>query len=224
MGVAAFPFGMWPIGLKSPGVHPGQGGYLLYRGAGADAANVDYDTPVGGAQAGDANAYDLAAGLAANTTYTYALRAVSDLDVEDPGEACTCRIRADGDGALAAARPNRLMYASRRAAAGGTIGVTFAYSRLGERAAAAAVQIAEVVAGEPDWDNALASVTLRSSGATRHTETVDGGFAHGETVTLALRAVTSGGVGGPVAVLEPVAADDAAPEPLAAITVEQSSD
>jgi len=218
MGVAHFSFGFWPIGHWPPWHWSGQGGYLLYRGVGSTPDCVDYEAPVGVGQAGAGEAYDLAAGLVDGVEYAYGLRAVSDAGVEETNETCYGRVLWAG-GVLEADRPNRLQAASRRATAGGKIAVTFTYSRLGERAAAASVQIARVSGGVADWDTPLATVALRAAGITRHDAELAAGFADGEQVRLALRAITAGGVAGGVWTLETIAADATGPADVQRLVV-----
>jgi len=205
------PFGLLPVGLVPGWLLPGSGGYRVYRGQGATAAAIDFDNPVGIAQAGDAAAYVHGAALAANVEYCYALRAVSDAGVEEDGAACLCRVMIDGDGALVSERPNRLVEASRRATAAGTVTVAFTYSRLGERAAAASVQIARLTNGVADWETPVATVSLSAGRVTRHDAALDDAFDDGDQVRLALRAVTSGGVAGPVTRLAGITADATGP-------------
>lgn len=217
MAVAHYTFGHWPIGYWPPWHWSGQGGYLLYRGESTLVDDVDFDEPVGGANAGQETVYHRTAGLAANTDYTYALRAVSDAGELEEGVAAVCRVRWTG-AALVGQRPNGIVSADRSAIAGGLVRVEFLYSRLGEGATAASVQIARVVDGVADWANALATVTLRSGPLTRHSEDLATEFGDGATVRLALRAVTAAGVGGPEWRLHPIASDDAGPAVLDSVT------
>jgi len=221
MGVAHWPFGYFPPGHWPPWHFSGQGGYQLYRGEGREPADVDFSEPVGCAQAGQTDAYAFAAALAAETEYVYALRAVSDAGIEDQNVTCYCRARIDGEGSLIGERPNMVLSASRRRAAGGKLAVAFTYSRLGEKAEAATVQIARATGDAIDWESPLATVALAAGKATRHDGKLAETFDDGETVRLALRAVTAGGVAGPVLRLPAIAADASAPAPLGRLELEQ---
>ena len=136
MAVAHYTFGHWPVAFFDGWHWSGQGGYLLYRGSGDGAANVDFDTPVGGANAGQETVYHRTAGLAAETDYTYGLRAVSDAGELEEGEVCVARVRVDGDGALAGLPPNGVHEASVEVLADGYLSVAAYYSTRGQRGTA----------------------------------------------------------------------------------------
>jgi len=225
MAKAQHPFGLFPVGFCPGWLFAGMGGYLAYAAASGDPDAVDYATPLAGCQAGETYLYLPAFLLAAGSVRIVAVRSVSDAGVEDANVTCWCRAERDGEGELVGNAPNRLTSASAEAAAGGAIELRFVYSRTGERATAASVQVARVTGGVAAWDSPLATVALATWGLTSHLGEVSGGFGDGEMVTIALRAITSGGVAGPVTVLSPVAADSSGPpaiEYLAAAQVEDS--
>jgi hypothetical protein len=231
MSIARHPFCRWPVGYEAPGRSPGQGGYLLYRGVASvhpavSAADVDFTAPVGHGQAGVTRAYDYAAGLVASTEYVYALRAVSDLGVEETGVLCLARVKWEGAG-VEGGVPNAVDLVSAQAAAGGTVRLQFLYSQRDGAAVAAAVQVAWDAGGGYAWAPPLATIDVAPSGATHYDGVLATGWPDGATVHLAVRAVTAAGVGdavaGPVTVLAPVTADATDPDPVTSLTVVQET-
>ena len=212
---------MSPMGLpgrryaflaKAAAVEPGE--YRIY--AGPSPANL---TLVDSVAAGVAE-YTIA--QANSTTVYYEITAVSASGVEsDPVAIC---VEKDAEGNVTYARPNVLAGAWARAAAGGTVRVTARYQRLGEPAAAAAsvVQVAPVVDGSGDWDNALGTMVIDGLGMAA--ETFDDVFSDGQTVHLAARASTGGGspIYGPEYVMAPIVADSTAPDEVTLVMAEQA--
>lgn len=221
MGVAAFPFGFWPVGFFDGWHWPGAGGYLAYLGEGDEAIDVDFTEPVGGADAGAITIYLGALGLVADTQYVVGLRAVSDAGVIEEGTSCTCLVLVTAGGELLGAKPNPLSSASAAQAAGGKLRVSFLYSRHGEPATAATVQVAEVSGGTPDWESPLAEITLNASGPTAWNDVLDESWPNATGVIVALRAVTAGGVAGDVTTLDEIAVDAVGPDPLSELSAEQ---
>jgi len=220
MAKAAFTFGHWIVGAFPAWHWSGAGGYLAYRGKGDEAADVDWATPVAGANAGETTVRLRALTWDAGDEYVVGLRAVSDAGVLEEGELCLGRVVIDG-AAMEGSLPNALADASAVQAAGGRFTVTFAYSRLGEAAEAASVQVAEVTGGVPNWAAPIQTVTLNASGSTIWSGTPTAAWADTTSVILALRAITAGGVGGPVTTLAAIAADAVGPDPVDSLAAAQ---
>ena len=102
--------------------------------------------------------------------------------------------------------------------------MTCAYQRRGERAAATGVQVARLISGQINWASPLDTISLPSSsfgGIHRVSKQIAPTFTDGETVRLAVRAVTAAGEAGDVMMLDPVVADAAAPGDVDYLEVRQ---
>lgn len=156
------------------------------------------------------------------TVVYYEIRALSEAGVESAPLAI--RVEKDAEGNVIYARPNALLSAWASAAVGGTVRVTARYSRTGEPAAAraTAVQVAQVVDGDGDWDNALGTMTIGAAGTAG--TTFDDVFTDGQTVLLAARATTGGAspVTGDTFILPPVVADSTAPDEVTVLEASQA--
>lgn len=222
MGVALYPFGLYPPGLWPWWLHSGAGGYLVYRGVGC-AANIDWTEPVGSGQAGETTLHVFGSAPVAETVYTLGLRAVSDAGVLSTSAAIVCRVVVDAEGELVGQPPGRMALAVASAAAGGKIRVGFRYDQPPGNAfaSAAAIQIAPVVDGAPDWDNPVAEIACNGS-IMRDRVEIAGTHETGELVRLAARARTAAGVGGPTVRFSAVA-DATGPEPVPYLSARQTS-
>ena len=192
-----------------------QGRYNIYRGKGSAAA-IDYDTPVGTVAAGVASVDLVGLGHVEGTAYYYAARAVSDAGVESATGAI-CRVRVDG-GVVGDQLPNKLLSAIARPAAGGRIEVEWLYSSQGEKGVARAVEVALVTGGVADWDDPLATYSIR--GTTARRSVVPHVFADATSVVLALRATAANGSPGPEIQTAAVVVDSTPPAAVAALGVE----
>ncbi len=85
--------------------------------------------------------------------------------------------------------PNALTYAYARTVAGGKIEIDVTYNAYKQVGVAAAVQIAQIVAGQIDWNNPVATVSV-GRGLTHRTARPDMVFSDGEIIRLAARAIT----------------------------------
>ena len=197
------------------------GGYNLYRGKGGKD-NIDYDNPVGYARAGQ-NSIDLVGlGHEPSTVYTYGIRTVSDSGVEEANRSVVCRVAFDGDGEMITPGPNPILWATAEPIAGGKVRLAFSYSAVNEPTGggAAALQVAQVTAGAADWESPIETISF--SGTVIRRQDLATEFDHGATVTLAVRAVTSGSVGGEPLTLSPVLIDAEGPAEVDYITAEQA--
>lgn len=198
-------------------------GYDIFEGA--TEATIDWDSSVGHVAPGVSTIDLVGLGLfpGGDGVRWFGIRATSEAGVQDSEEAADQIVRVEiSGGALVLPRPNPLLAAHAAAAADGDLSVAIVYSAQGQLGTAAGVQIAERISAEAgyDWASPLATITVRSSGVTRRTQALGGSWSHGQTVRLAARAVTSGGVAGPVTVLSPVVALAAAPAAVASAAVE----
>ena len=185
------------------------GEYRIYRGVGG-VDSIDWTTPVGTVPAGTGTKALAGLGHVADQVYYYGLRAVSDSGVEEDGTGQIVRVVVDDAGNLIGSPPNAITSASAEAVAAGKVRLYAYYKAFGSEAIATGVQVALVTAGAPDWDTPLQTITISRS--TRINVVLDETFTDGQTVRLAVRAVTAAGVGGKVRHLNPVVADSSAPE------------
>lgn len=222
-GSAAVPFGLLALGAHAGWALPGAGGYLLYRGDGNDPAAIDWISPIGFGQAGEAIALHRDADLAASGRWSYGLRTVSDAGVIEDGTACSAVVQTDAEGALIGPRPNAIVSASAEAAAAGRLRLRFAYDAAGQLGAASVVAVARKTADAYDWESPVAEISVRSRGLTIYSGLLDPTYAHGEQVALACRAQTAAGVAGPLTILRAVRAKAAAPAAPASLALEQVS-
>lgn len=182
--------------------------YTVYRGVNA----VDWANQVGSIGAGNAS-IDLAGlGHVADVEYWYGVRATSKAGVQETNTDRIVRVIIDSEGNLIGPAPNAPLAASAKAIADAEISLTVVYSARGQAGVATGVQVAEVSgAGVPNWGSLITTVTVRSSGMTRRTVTLDESWADGETVRLAVRAATAAGATGDELLVNPVAVDATAP-------------
>ncbi len=183
-------------------------GYRIYRGVGG-VESIDYATPVGTVPAGTGSKALVGLGHVADVEYWYGIRAVSDSGVEESGTAAIVRVMVDSLGNLVGPPPNAINSAWAEAVAGGKIRLHAYYKARGAAAAATGVQVALVTAGVPDWSSPLQTISV--AGTKRINVVLDDTFTDGQTVRLAIRAVTAAGVGGKARHLNPVVADSSAP-------------
>jgi len=204
LNYAAIPIGLPTMTLGFP-----QAGYNLYGGV-ADRTAVDWGTPIAYGRAG---ANSIAIAQADDTDLWYGLTAVSSAGVESTVKRTFRAVVAGG--VLVGPPPNALTWATARAAAGGKVEVAFQYNSAAAAGVATAVQVARCTGAGgvgADWDNPVKTVTVVGDAAWKGELSVT--FDDGETVHLALRAVTATGVAGPAMVPagSPVAADSSGPE------------
>lgn len=101
-----FPFAYWPLKYL-PGWHwPNiSHGHRAYRGVGGPG-NVDFEAPVGFAQAGATSVSLVGLGHTASTRYTYVVRPVSGNGwLETADLSCTCEVETDAEGEWLGDRP-----------------------------------------------------------------------------------------------------------------------
>ena len=209
---AGFP--LWTIRFQL-------GGYNVYSGYGSRDA-IDYTTQVGATRPGVVQLALTSADYANEADHYFALRAVSSAGVEETNTQRFVRVRKDAEGALVGPAPAALVTASVAQAAGGYLTVSFTYSPTSAVGVATTVQVARG-AGWPlvwDWDTPEGTASVAARGRTSGTVTV-GPYSDGETVHLAIRAVTAGAVAGPVMVLNVIAADAVGPAEISYVAAEQ---
>ena len=217
--LAAIPFGALPPAALPGWATAGSGGYLAYVAPGNGPGDVDFSAPAGFAQAGQPVAYVRGYSFAPDVRHVIALRAVSDAGIEEENLAAFCTLTIDGDDVVAGSRPNALLVASAAQAAGGAVDVAVAYSRLGELAAAARIDVAAFDGDRVDWETVLGTVTLGSGQYSAEMIAV-GPLAEGAAVRLAARAVSADGVAGPEIWCDPIAPDATGPAPAASLVAE----
>ncbi len=184
------------------------GGYNLYRAL--TRAGILDDDPVAYQRPGQTT---FAPAQADDTAFYYGLTAVSSAGVEN-----TTRMRVllqeVVSGVLGGAQPNPLTWARGKAVAGGLIELSLEYDGGGAAGVATGIQVARATgpAGEGvDWGSLIQTIAI---GSRAHGKTVLAPtFIDGETVYLAVRAVTAAGDGGPLLEPEgsPVIADSTGP-------------
>jgi len=219
MTKAAIPFGSLPPAATPGWATAGSGGYLAYVAPGNGPGDVDYSAPSGFAQAGQPIAYVRGYSFAADVRHVIALRAVSDAGIEEENVTAFCTLTIDGGGELAGSRPNALLSASAAQAPGGMVDVAVAYSRLGELAAAARIDVANFAGDRVDWETILGTVALGPAQFSSETIAV-GPLDEGVAVRLAARAVSADGVAGPEIWCDPIAPDATGPAPAASLIAE----
>jgi hypothetical protein len=213
---SADPWGLASTGSKIYGLAAGGDlvqCYMVYRGLSLAAAiaNADADTSVGSVTAGNGT-IDLAGlGHVAGTKYYYIVRVRSTAGVFEANTDRYVCVTVDSGGDLVGDEPNAITSAHAQAAAAGKIELNLLYSDYGELGAATGIQVTEIVAGEPDWDDLVETLAIGGTTRLSNYELADT-WPDGQTVLLAVRAVTAGGVGGPATRLDPVVADTAGPD------------
>ena len=196
---------------------PGAGGYLLFRGEDS-IAGVDWDNPVACVRSGVSQITLTGLGHTAGVRYVYVLRAVSDGGVLDENVSCVCEVTIVG-GVNVSAAPNAPV-ADRcllRATAGGGMSLIYYYSDYQQQAAPSALQVAQVLDGQADWDNLLASLPVGPGG--QRAAALEGTWPDGATVRLALRCVSAAGAAS-TAVYVAAMADASAPPDVEALETE----
>ncbi len=184
------------------------GEYRIYRGVGG-VESIDYATPVGTVPAGTPTKALVGLGHVAGVEYYYAVRAVSDSGVEEANTDKVVRVMIDAAGALVGPPPNAINSAWAEAVAGGKIRLHAYYKARGAAGAAVGIQVALVTAGVPDWASPLQTIAVART--KRINVVLDNTFTDGQTVRLAVRAVTAAGANGKARRLNPVVADSSAP-------------
>ncbi len=208
MSGRCFPGGYFPPGYFPQGYFPGgcdAGGYNIYRGV----ATINYNTPVGYVPPG-ADTVDLV-GLrhAANAEYFYGVRCISSAGVEETNSDRIVRVIVDDERELIGPAPNQITWATITPAADGKMTVDYRYNSAGQPGVATQLQVAEVTAGVPDWDNVIDTVSI---GVWSFVTTSFGeGWSHGATVTLAVRAITAAGSPGETYLCAAAVADSEGP-------------
>jgi len=190
------------------------GGYNWYYGVGGPDS-IDYTTIIAHASPGVTTVDITGLGLAEDTDYWFACRAISDAGVEEENTDRIVRVRISG-GALVGPPPNKPAWAAAQAAAGGKVTIRAFYSDRGELAAAVGLQVAPVTAGVPDWGNLLTTIAVGGTG--HYIETPSDVFADGEPLRFAVRAVTAAGAVSGHVLTNAVTADSAAPPAVALLT------
>jgi len=193
------------------------GGYLYYVGPDVPAA-IDYDTPVGYSPPG-VTAPQLAGVIPfEDRDYYLACRAVSDAGVEETNTSIVIRVRIEA-GELVGPPPAALDADLWRIepAADGYVRLSGTYLGRDAEADATGIQVARVwtSTGAVDWGaDLIETVTLAgrsAAGTYAVSQLLTPQYSHGETVRVAVRAVTAEGVAGAHAVLGPIATDTVAP-------------
>jgi len=193
-------------------------GYNVY-GPAARPADIDYGTLLAHVAPGAATVDLAGLALAEDADWWFAVRCESSAGVEETHTDRVVRVRISG-GVLVGPPPNGLVTASARAVAAGRIELAYYYRSTGQLAAPASVQVARVVAGVIDWSSLVQTVALLADRT--HRVTLDDTWADGESVQLAVRAVTSASVAGPHTVLDAVSADASAPAAVDYLTGAQA--
>ena len=183
-------------------------GYNVYRGIGGPDS-IDYAAPVAYVRAGLATADLVGLGHVADVDHYYAVRAVSDSGVEETNTDRRVCVRINGAGQLVGPPPNRIVSAQISAAKGGKIRLQCFYSAVGAVGVATGIQVARIAETGPDWGSLIQ--TLAISGTRRLDVILDPTFDDGETVRLAVRAVTADAVTGPALRTNSVSADAVGP-------------
>jgi len=185
-------------------------GYDWFLGEGAESA-IDYDSPIAHTVAGDGTVTLESVILTANTAYYLAVKARSNGGLLS-SPSLVRRIVVDGAGAIQGDVPNKCVSASIEAIADGYIRLSALYNAVDQQGIATAIQVARVTAGVPDWGSLVQSISIRGSARIR--KTLDTQFDDGETVRLAIRAVTAASVTGDSLLTNTVNADRSGPAAL----------
>ena len=178
-------------------------GYRIYRGVGG-LVDVDFSTPVAAVTGADASKALVGLGHAANTTYTYVLRAVYS-DVEAPDVSAVVELVTDSEGDWLGNRPDPVTFLEAEVRASGEILLRWGYRTGGVAAADFGVYYLadpHLVIGTPD---ATESFT-RDKTYTKTLSLVDG-----TAYWFAVTARTSGGVESAPIKIGPYIADATAP-------------
>ena len=209
MAKTYFPFGYWP-----PKYLPGwywanlSHGHRVYRGVGG-LSGVDFDTPVGFAQAGAETVTLTGLGHEASTRYTYAARPVAGNGwLETPDVSNTCEMVTDSNGDWVGTRPAPVQWLEADVQDGGDIELRWTWQRpYGQ--------------GTPEGFNLYCSTAPGiEPGSPEATEpfTSSGGYCHtfhladGQSYWFAVTARTANGVeSGASRVIGPITADATAP-------------
>lgn len=191
-------------------------GYDWYLGAVDPSACSDENSPDAHTRAGDGGV-DLALALSEDTDYWLACTAVSNSGVVS-ALSLKRKLRIEG-GALVGPPPNDVAWAALEAIADGYVRLTTYYNAFAAEGAAVALQVAPYAGGSADWANLLSTIAI--SGTTHIRQALSTQFADGQTVRVAVRAVTAAGVAGGAAISNPVAADATAPDGPDSVEVEQ---
>ena len=219
MSYAALPFAAIPLRALPGWALPGRGGYRVYIGLGSTPADVDYDSPAGFAQAGQAVARIYGYSFAPDARYVVALRAVSDAGVEEANTSCWTTLTISDADELAGPAPNAPQAVEASAAPGGYVDVHAIYSRLDECGSAANLQVAALDGDDADWGEILGTAAVATAQMTDATIRV-GPLDEGVAVMLAVRAITGDSVTGPVAWCLPVAPDATGPAAVSSLAAE----
>ena len=194
-------FGGFTVGFE-------QGGYNLYRALTREA--VLDGNPVAYARPG---ATELSVAQADETAFWYGITAVSSAGVENRARMRIVRESVSG-GILGGPRPNPVAWARARAVEGGQIELSYEYDGGGAAGVATGLQVGRATGHDGagvDWGALIQTITI--SGRAHGKTTLAPTYADGETVYLAVRAVTAAGDSGTV--LEPggspVIADSSGP-------------
>lgn len=193
------------------------GRYNLYRGVGS-LAEVDFSAPVAVINSGQTTRAITGLGHAQGQEYTYALRAVGNGGVEEPGVLCTCRVLVSGTDVIGQ-RPNAPTFAVAKAMAGARVQVEFTYESRGQLSAPVGCQVAIITDQVPDGFIALEVIPIAAS--CRRTKLLAEEFEDGQTVQLACRALSATGVVSAWCRFNPVVVDSSAPAELSWISAVQ---
>jgi len=202
------PFGYWPLryfpGFYLPNISHG---HRVYRGVGG-LPNVDWDTPVGFAQADSTTIAVTGAGHAASTRYTYAVRPVAGNGwLETPDVSNTCEFETDGSGDWMGARPAAVEWLDAAVEAGGEIKLSWSWRRpygaaVPEDFALYCATSPQIAPGSPQ-----ATEPFVSQGLYSHTFSL----ANGQSYWFAVTARASGVESDLSRIIGPYVADAAAP-------------
>ncbi len=201
-------YGAWDIGAIVFG-----GGYDVWHGADSVAAALAAASgaPDGSVGAGTGTIDMVGLSLNDGRNHFFLVRARSAAGVTETNTDRVVKVRISG-GSLVGAEPNRISFASARAAAAGKIELDVLYVADGQLGTATGIQVAEIdAAGDPAWGSLVETITISGTTRKENYELADT-WTHGQTVRLALRAVTAGGVAGPEIRLDPVVADTTGPD------------
>jgi len=211
--------------IATPGMrYPGatvltDGGYNLYR---ADTVEALFTgSPVAQIPAGE-NVFTVEHDD--ETAAWYGITTVSAEGVENTDQVRVIYCDVAG-GVLNGARPNAIAWASARAVASAKIELAFEYDAAEQAGAATGIQVARCTGPDgagADWDSPIQTISV--PGSILKTVTLDPAYNDGETVYLAIRAVTAAGDAGPVLSPEgsPVVADSTGPAANELLTAQQA--
>ena len=194
------------------------GGYNLYAGTdGQGRGSIDWTTPVATAWPGDT---DITVAQADDTDVWYGLTAESAAEVEST-VVRTLRVTVSSGVAVGDA-PNRPVYFRVRPGDDATIDYDFLYLAAGAAGVATAIQVATCTGPGgvgANWGGAE-SISISSARAVMRKGTLAASYSDGQTVYLAVRAVTAAGAPSPVLVPDgsPVACDSTGPVAVTYVT------